>query len=376
MLKTLLLALLGVAVLVGGITFTKLDQFAAMGEAAENMVLPPETVTAMQVTATQWEQTLSAPATLTPVQGVEVSAETGGRVSRIAFQSGDTVNAGDVLVELDSSREQADLAAAEAAADLARIGLTRVRKLSKQKLASQDELDSARAGVKEANARAQSVRALIAKKTIRAPFSGRLGLRLVNLGQILHEGDAVVSLQTLDPIYVDFSIPQNALPRLDVGLQVRVSVDAAPDTNYSGSITAINPDVDIATRSIRVRATIENPDGLLRAGMFADVTVVLPEAKAVLPVVETAIAYATFGDSVFVIEAQQDAAGDGSEKVLRQQFVQLGERRGDYVDIIDGLNAGDTVVTSGVFKLRSDARVVIDNTLAPAASLAPNPSDS
>jgi len=376
MLKKILFAAVAVSLLVGAIIFAKLGQFTAMDEAAQNMVLPPETVTAMLVEDSQWEQTIIATATVTAVQGVKVSAETGGRVTQIDFESGSMVNTGDVLIQLDTAGEDAQLASAEATSALAEASLTRVRKLSKQNLTSQDALDSAEAKVKETVAQAHNVRALIEKKTIRAPFPGRLGLRQVNLGQILREGDAIVSLHTLDPIYVDFSIPQKTLLRMKPGLEVRVTVDAAPGVTFIGKITASNPDVDLATRSVRVRAKIANPDEALRAGMFANATVVMPEKQTVLPVTATAVAYATFGDSVFVIEEQINQQTGETEKVLRQQFVRLGQARGDFVDIIDGLKAGESVVTSGVFKLRSGMKVIIDNTLAPEPSLDPHPSDS
>ena len=376
MLKKILFAAIAMSLLIAAIIFTKLGQFTAMDEAGQNMVLPPETVTAILVNDTQWEQTIVATATVTAVQGVKVSAETGGRVSRIDFKSGAIVKAGDVLIQLDTASEDAQLASAEATASLARANLTRVRKLSKQNLSSQDALDSAEAKVKETVAQAHNVRALIAKKTIKAPFSGRLGLRLINLGEILREGDAIVSLQTLDPIYVDFSIPQKSLLRLKPGLEVRVTVDAAPDKTFTGKILATNPEVDPVTRSVRVRAKIANPDEILRAGMFANASVVMPEKQTVLPVAATAIAYATFGDSVFVVEQQKNDQSGEAELVLRQQFVRLGQARGDFVDVIDGLNAGETVVTSGVFKLRSGMKVVIDNTLAPEPELDPHPSDS
>ena len=376
MLKKILLAAVAVSLLIGAITLAKLGQFTAMGEAAQNMVLPPETVTAMLVEDKQWEQTITSTATVTAVQGVNVSAETGGRVTQINFESGSFVNTGDVLIQLDTSSEDAQLASAKATAALAKASLTRERKLNKQNLTSQDALESAEAKVKETIAQEHNIRAMVAKKTIKAPFSGRLGLRLINIGQILSEGDAIVPLHTLDPIYVDFSIPQKTLLRLNTGLEVRVSVDAAPDTAFIGTIFAANPDVDLVTRSVRVRAKIANPDEVLRPGMFANTTVVMPKKQSVLPAAVTAIAYATFGDSVFVIEEQKNEQSGETEKVLRQQFVRLGQARGDFIDVIDGLKAGETIVTSGVFKLRSGMKVIIDNTLAPKPSLDPHPSDS
>lgn len=376
MLKKILFAAVAVSLLVGAIIFIKLGQFTAMGEAAQNMVLPPETVTAMSVESEQWEQKIVATATVTAVQGVEVSAEIGGRVKRIAFESGSVVNKGDVLIQLDTASEDAQLASAEATAALAKASLARVKKLNKQNLTSQDALETAEAKVKETVAQANNVRALIAKKTIQAPFSGRLGLRQVNLGQILSEGDAIVSLQTLDPIYVDFSVPQKELARLVPDLEVQVTVDAAPGHTFIGKIIATNPDVDLATRSVRVRAKVANPDEVLRPGMFAKATVIMPEKKTVLPVVVTAIAYATFGNSVFVIDEHTNEQTGETEKVLRQQFVRLGQARGDFIDVIDGLKPGETIVTSGVFKLRSGMKVIIDNTLAPEPSINPQPSNS
>jgi len=376
MLKKTIITAIAVTLLVGAIILTKLSQFSAMGKAAQNMVMPPETVTAMQVNSTQWEQIIYATASVTAVQGVKVSAEVSGRVTHIGFESGADVKAGNILIQLDTANEDAQLASAKAAAKLASANLARTRKLYKRNLASKGDLDSAEATVDEAAAQINNVRASIAKKTIRAPFSGRLGIRLVNLGEVLREGDAIVSLQTLDPIYVDFSIPQKSLHQLKPGLAVRVTVDAAPGQTFSGKIIATNTDIDPATRSVRVRAQVMNTDEMLRTGMFANVSVVLSVKQKALPVAATAIAYATFGDSVFLVEDKKNVDTGKTEKVLRQQFVRLGQARGDFVDVIDGLNNGETVVTSGVFKLRSGMKVVIDNTLAPRPRLNPNPSDS
>ena len=376
MFKKLFFTAIFVTALVGAIIYAKLDQFAVMGEAAANMVLPPETVTAIAVTDDEWEQVISATASVSAVQGVTVGAEVGGRVTQIAFESGAMVDAGDVLLQLDTSSEDAQLASAQAAAALAKTELARVLKLGKRDLAAEDAVDRADAQVKETVAQVGVIRALIAKKTVRAPFTGRLGLRLVNLGQILGEGDPIVALQTLDPVYVDFSVPQRKLVELRSGMQVRVTSDVAPDEVFGGEIIAVNPEVDTVTRNVRVRALVDSPGEKLRVGMFANVDVVLPDSRPVLAVPATAVLYASFGDSVFVIEERQNEQSGETEQVLRQQFVRLGQTRGDFVDVIDGLKAGDTVVTSGVFKLRSGANVVIDNTLAPTASLDPSPSNS
>ncbi len=379
MFKKLLAVAIGVAIVVGGIVYVKLGQFGAMMEAGEKMVPPPETVTSMRIESARWERTLTASGTLVAVQGVTVAAEVSGRVRRIAFESGARVEAGDVMVELDTANETAQLASAESALALARATLERRRELAKRQLVSAADVDAAAAQAKEATAQVGVVRATMAKKTIRAPFAGRLGLRQVNLGQILREGDPIVSLQTLDPIHVDFPIPQQDLALVKAGMAVRVKTDAAPDERFDGKIVAISPEVDTTTRQLRIRARVGNGGERLRAGMFASVEVVLPQPKDVLPIASSAVVYAPYGDSVFVIE--QETGDDGKANgangkaplVLRQRFVRLGESRGDYVAILDGLKAGESVVTSGVFKLRSGMPVVIDNTLAPKPSLTPAP---
>lgn len=374
--KKLVLTAFGAGLVVAALVYAKLAQFGAMGDAAVNMMPPPETVTAMTVERRRWEQIIPAPATVTAVQGVTVSAEVGGRVSGIAFESGAEVSAGDLLVQLDTSSEDAQLAAAEAAAALARTDLERVHKLGKRDLASDDAVDRAEALVKETVAQVGVIRAQIAKKTVRAPFAGQLGLRLVNLGQILSEGDPIVSLQTLDPVYLDFSVPQQQLAKLGAGMTVRATADAAPTETFTGRLVAINPEVDAVTRNVRVRALVANPHHHLRSGMFANVQVVLPEQKEVLPIAVTAVLYAPFGDSVFVIDQRVNETNGETEQVLRQQFVRLGASRGDFVDVEDGLSPGDQVVTSGVFKLRGGLPVVIDNTLAPRPELTPRPGNS
>jgi len=376
MLKKLLYATLVVALLVGAIIYTKLGQFSAMEEVAESMVLPPETVTASTVIEDQWEQVIRATGSVVAVQGVTVSAEIGGRITQIIFESGAMVNAGDVLVQMNSSSEDAQLASAQAAAALAKSELARVRKLSRRDLAAADALDRAEAEVKETAAQVRMMRALIEKKTVRAPFAGHLGLRQVNLGQILNESAPIVSLQTLDPVHVDFSVPQREIARLRAGMPVRVTSDVAPDRIFRGEIIAVNREVDSVTRNVRIRALAGNPGGKLRTGMFAGVEVVLPNSRSVLAIPLTSVLYASFGDSVFVVDEEHNEQSGETEQVLRQQFVRLGQTRGDFVEVTEGLKPGDVVVDSGVFKLRGGATVVIDNTLAPKASLDPQPRDS
>lgn len=371
--------LIGVALLIAGPLFlVKISQFKAMGEAGAAMMaaMPPTVVTATAVKVDTWGSSLSAPGSIAAVQGVTVAAEIPGKVVRIAFEPGAAVKAGDVLLELDSTTELAQLRAAEASAALAKANLQRARELRQNNTNSPAELDAADAQAKQADAQAESIRTVIAKKTVRAPFSGRLGLRLVNLGQILREGDAITTLQTMNPIFVNFSLPQQRVPQLQIDAVLRVTTDAAPGRTFEGRITAINPEIDPSTRTIRVQGTLENREEMLRAGMYVGVEVVLPTRTEVLAIPATAVLHAPYGDSVFVVEEQKDEKSGKVQQVLRQQFVRVGEARGDFVQVVDGLKPGQQVVTSGVFKLRPGMPVVIDNKLAPGAQLAPKPKNS
>ncbi|HTB79521.1 MAG TPA: efflux RND transporter periplasmic adaptor subunit [Opitutaceae bacterium] len=339
-------------------------------------MMPPDTVTTAQAHEDTWAPALKAVGSLAPVEGATLSNELPGTVTKIAFESGAHVKKGDLLVQLDASAEEAQLASAEASAEWARLSLKRAQELRGQNANSQSDLDSADAQAKQAEAAVANLKSAVAKKIITAPFDGRIGIRTVNLGQYLPAGTAIVSLQSLDPIYVDFSLPQQQLAALVPGLPVHVTSDALPAQTIDGKITAIDPQVDNATRNVQVQATLDNHDEALRPGMFANVAVELPAKDKVLIIPETAVLNTPYGDSVFVVEDGKDQMSGQSGKVLRQQFVQLGVTRGDFVSVISGLKPGETVVTSGVFKLRNKESVVIDNKLAPDAQLAPKPSDS
>ncbi len=376
MLKKIIIALVLIVAVVCVLFYSKKSQFTAMGAAQMAMVMPPETVTATAAIQQDWETNITATGSVVAVQGVTVSAEMAGKVSKISFEAGSAVKAGDLLVQLDTATEEAQLAAAEAGAKWAQLNLDRAKDLREKSTNSQSDVDSATVQAKQADAQVEGIRAAIAKKTIRAPFAGKLGLRLVNLGQILKEGDPIASLQTLDPIYVNFSLPQQRLAELTVGGVVRVTSDAVPGETLEGKVTAVNPDVDAVTRNVRVQATLTNASEKLRPGMFATVTVVLPNKESVRAIPASSVLYAPYGDSVFVVDEKQDAKSGKTEKVLRQQFVRLGTTRGDFVSVVSGLKEGEVIVTSGVFKLRPGEAVVIDNTLAPNAQLAPKPSDT
>ncbi|MBT3045890.1 MAG: efflux RND transporter periplasmic adaptor subunit [Candidatus Thiodiazotropha sp.] len=373
MLKKLVFTLLGLAVLIGVPTLIKLKQFETMGSA--QMQMPPETVTSDRVRSARWPNTVSATGSLVAVQGVTVSTELGGKIEEIAFESGDRVEAGDLLVRIDVSAEVAQLRSAEAAAKLARINLDRNRDLRANKTVSQADLDTAEANYKQATAQVDNVRAAIAKKTIRAPFAGQLGIRQVNLGQIVDQGTPLVTLQTIDPIYVDFSLPQKRYAILKPGTDIRVTTDAAPEEHFMGKIIAVNPEIDQMTRSVRVRATLDNKGELLRPGMFANVVVLLPDEQEVLAIPATAVLYAPYGDTVFVIDEIEDEKSGDKQLLLRQQVIRLGSAKGDFVAVETGLEEGESVVTSGVFKLRPKMAVVVDNSLAPEAETEPNPAN-
>ncbi|MEW8230307.1 MAG: efflux RND transporter periplasmic adaptor subunit [Candidatus Thiodiazotropha endolucinida] len=371
MLKKLVFTLIGLAILIGVPTLIKLKQFETMG--AAQMEMPPETVTSDQVRSQRWPNTVKATGSLVAVQGVIVTAELGGKIEEIAFESGDRVKQDDLLVRIDVSAEQAQLRSAEAAAKLARINLDRNRDLRANKTVSQADLDTAEANFKQATAQVDNVRATIAKKTLRAPFDGQLGLRQVNLGQIVEQGTPVVTLQTIDPIYVDFSLPQQQFSILEPGTEVHVTTDAAPEKVFSGRIIAVNPEIDQMTRSVRVRATLSNQSELLRPGMFANVEVMLSDDEEVLAIPATAVLYAPYGDTVFVIDEVEDEKSGEKQLVLRQQVIRLGASRGDFVAVVTGLEEEEQVVTSGVFKLRPKMAVIVDNALAPEAKMEPAP---
>ena len=323
-----------------------------------------------------WESTITAIGSFDAVRGVTVSAETPGRVVEINLEAGAQVKAGDLLLQQDITTENASLRAAEANAALTKANLDRSRDLLSQRLISQSEYDTAEARYKAAVAEADNVRTLIEKKTVRAPFDGRLGIRLVNLGENLQEGEEIVSLQLLDPLFINFHIPQRQLADIRLGYTVRATTDALPGQVIEGKITAINPEVDALTRNVRVQATASNPDEKVLPGMFANVAIVLPGERKVLAIPITAVQYAPYGDSVFIVEEQRNEQSGEAQLVVRQQFVQLGETQGDFITVESGLKQGDVVASTGVFKLRNGQAVVVNNRMAPDYKLKPQPENA
>jgi membrane fusion protein (multidrug efflux system) len=323
-----------------------------------------------------WAPTLSAIGSVSAVQGAVVSTELGGVVAEIDFQNGGVAKKGDVLMRLDSSAEEAQLRTAEADLELARANLERVRNLATQKVVSKQELDAAESTFGQKQGAVDNMRAFITKKQVRAPFDGMLGIRQVNVGQMINSGQQVVQLTALDKVYVDFALPQQTLPRLATGYEARVHADALPGHQFEGNVTAINSMVDSVTRNVGVQATLENPNHALRPGMFVKVDVILPQKSKTLVIPGSAVSYAPYGNSVFVIEKKKDPKTGKESESLRQAFVRVGEARGDFIAVTEGLKAGDVVVSTGVFKLRNGMPVVINNDLAPKPQLNPKPQDS
>lgn len=375
MAKRMVLTLAAIAAFTAALGVFKLRQFDAMAQQFAAMQPPPEAVTTVVAERAEWPITFGAIGTVAAVQGVMVSADLPGVVSRIAFESGRPVQQGDVLVELDTRQEQAQLAAAEAELQLARLTFERMQELVAEDAVSRAEYDAAAAAHKQAEARIQEIRATIERKTIRAPFSGVLGIREVNRGQYLTGGSAVVPLQSLDPIYVNIGAPQQYAAQLRLGTTVHVTAGDSGAGGYTGRVTAVDAIVDEATRNVRVQATLANPGATLRPGMFVQAQVRLGGTDSVIALPATAISYAPYGDSVFVVTDMKNAGGT-TYRGVRQQVVTLGASRGDQIAVLSGLDQGDEVVTSGVFKLRNGSAVQVNNDVQPSNNPAPTPQDS
>ena len=363
---------LGLVLVLGVLAGTKAAQIGTMKKAAGAGGPPPAAVASASAKRIPWEERQGAVASLVAVRGVTLGSELPGLVREIDFESGATVRRGTVLVRLDSSAEEAQAVAARADAALAAVNLERAKALRAADANAPADLDAARARASQADAAVVALEATLAKKVIRAPFDGRISIRQVELGQVLAAGAPIASLQSVSPIHAEFWLPQQALSELKTGQRVRVRVDTFPGSSWEGTVTTINPEVDVATRNVRVRATFDNPDGRLRPGMFAQVEVVGHERRTALVIPATAPIFAPFGDSVFRVE---QAKGGEGVAVVRQQFVRLGERRGDFVEVLSGLDEGDRVVSAGAFKLRNGMAVALNDALAPEPQLTPKPAD-
>jgi membrane fusion protein (multidrug efflux system) len=363
--------LVAIAVFVFGIKVLQIGKMMSTP-----MVMPLTTVSSAVVKEEDWAPTLSAIGSVSAVQGAVVSTELGGVVAEVDFPNGGVAKKGDVLMRLDSSAEEAQLHTAQADLELAKANLERERNLVERKVVSKQEFDAAQSTFGQKQGAVDNMRSFITKKEVRAPFDGMLGIRQVNVGQMINPGQQVVQLAVLDRVYVDFALPQQTLPQLATGYEARVHADALAGREFNGKVTAINSMVDAVNRNVGVQATLENPDHVLRPGMFVKVDVILPQKSKTLVIPGSAVSYAPYGNSVFVIDKKKDPKTGKESQSLRQAFVRIGEARGDFIAITEGLKAGDVVVGTGVFKLRNGMPVVINNDLAPKPQLNPKPIDS
>jgi membrane fusion protein (multidrug efflux system) len=379
----ILFVILGLLTLVGTLGFIKFSQISslmAMGKAYEKSGPPPESVGTGISKKQNWQGELTAVGTIAPVKGVAVSNDSPGVVSKIHFESGALVKQGQVLLELDTSVERAQLASTSVRRELAATNVKRSRALMKDQLTTQIQLDADEAQVKSSDTEAQTIQAQIARKIVRAPFAGRLGIRAVNVGQYLNPGTTLTVLQAVGAVYVDFSLPQQQLGTIVVGMPVKIQIEGTSGPAQDGTIAAVDPTIDSATRMLKLRASVPNAADKLSPGMFARVAVELPDQGEVVTIPLTAVVHASFGDSVFVVEDKKpDAPGARTSpsgkpiKNARQQFVRLGQARGDYVAVLDGVTDGQELVTAGAFKLRNNSPIVVDNSVKTDPQLNPKP---
>ncbi len=380
--KRMLIMLILTGIVFGAVFGMKWFGNQMMVQYLENMPVPTETISAAEVTTLRWENRLEAIGTLTPVNGADLTAEVAGTVTAVYFESGQMITKGERLISLDARDERGELQRLQAQAQLAELNRKRREQLVKLEAISKSDYDGAVAEANAAKAAVDAQAARLALKELRAPFSGRLGIRRVNIGQYVSPGAAIVTLQSLDPIDVDFSLPEQHISRIEPGFSVNVTVESVPDLPFKGEVLAIEPRIDTATRNFGIRARLANPDGHLRAGQFARIVLTLPGEREVLAIPRTAVEYSSFGTSVYVVQAREAADADanaGAEEAaddqptleVVQRFVRIGDARGDYVVVLEGLETGDRVATSGLMKLRNQQPVIINNDLAPNVQLEP-----
>ncbi|MGI6680824.1 MAG: efflux RND transporter periplasmic adaptor subunit [Bdellovibrionota bacterium] len=360
--------ILGVVLLV-----VKANQINKENMATKNRVIPPTAVTSYKVKKVVWPNTIKAVGGIEATQGTMLSAEADGRVVDVLFESGKVVKKDEVLVKLDSSVERAELAGAKARLELARLNLERQKALREKNANSKLDYDNAKSNFKNAEATVKQLRAVIKRKVLTAPFDGIVGIRLVNLGQMITTGTKIVALHTLDPLFVNFNLPEQDLVKIKIGNKINVSVDAFPNKVFKATLTAIDSYVDNKTRNILVQGTLSNPDNILRSGIYARVQVDLGDDRNVLAIPVSSVNYSPYGNSVFVISKNED---EMKARVATSRFVRLGEKVGDLVEVIDGLKLGDEIISSGTFKVLNNSKVIVDNKIQPSSRLYPNPENS
>jgi membrane fusion protein (multidrug efflux system) len=376
MAKRMFIVLLLMAALIGGLGFIKYRQVESAIAAGASFQVPPTSVTTVTAKRETWPSTLSVIGTAAAIQGVTVSADLPGTIDKIHFESGQSVHEGDILIELDIRQERAQLANLEAQRDLAHIQYGRAAELSKAGVISKSDYDNAAAQQKATEAQVNDIKAAIARKTIHAPFSGVLGIRQISLGQYLAAGQAIVSLESVNPIYVNFGVPQQDTPKMKIGHNVHVTDQDLPGMGFNGKISALDSIINEQTRNIQIQATLANPGGKLRPGMFVQVELPVGQPRDVIPLPASAINYAPYGDSVFVVTDLKDPKTGKTYRGVRQQIIKIEGSRGDQVAITSGLNPGDEVVSAGAFRLRNAAPVLINNSVKPSDSPNPHPDES
>jgi membrane fusion protein (multidrug efflux system) len=376
MLKRMILMLVVAALVIGGLAYFKVHQVKAAIKQYASMQPPPSAVTTVVAKQETWPSTLNIVGTMQAIHGVTVSADLPGTVDKIHFDSGTAVHEGDILLEEDTRQERAQMAAMEATLELNKINFNRMQQLNKEGVVSRQDYDKAIADQKQADANVNEIKATIDRKTIRAPFTGVLGIRQANPGQYLAAGGAIVSLQSVNPIYVNFSMPQQNVGHVHNGEAITLTADNLPGQTFRGRINALDAMVDATTRNIQVQATVENGNGKLHPGMFVQVEINVGASRSIIPLPASAINYAPFGNSVYVVSDLKDPASGKTYRGVRQQFVKLEGSRGDQVGVVSGLNPGDEVVSSGVFKLRNNMAVAINNSVQPGNSPAPKVEDN
>ena len=370
----MIIMLVCVGLVLGGIFGYKAFVSHMIQKAMSSREAPAVTVSTTTARSEEWQPELTAVGTVRAHRGVEVSTEIAGMVLNIYFKSGQDVQKGQVLVQLNADVDTALLNSLKAQAELARTTFRRDKRQFAIKAVSQAALDISEADLKSKEASVKQQTAVVDKKTIRAPFSGRIGIRTVNPGQYLKAGDPIVTLQSIDLVYVDFLLPQQEIARINDGQTVIVKIDTYPGRIFTGKITAINPEVDIQTRNIKVEATIENPEHELLPGMFTTIEINAGEKKQYITLPQTAVAYNPYGETVFVVSAPEK--GRNGKQIAKQTFVTTGPRRGDQVAILEGVKEGDIIVTSGQLKLKSGNRITVNNNIRPINEAAPEPMDN
>jgi membrane fusion protein, multidrug efflux system len=375
MTKRMVIMLAAVAIVFGGIFGFQAFKAVMIKKFMSTLTNPPQTISATKAAASEWLPRIDAIGSLRAVKGADLSLEVSGVVESISFNAGDDVEEGALLLRLRTADDVAHLHSLQAMAELSGITYERDQKQFKMQAVSQATLDTDSANLKNAEAQVAQQQAMIDKKVLRAPFAGHLGIRAVDLGQYLGPGTVIVTLQALDPIYVDFFVPQQSVDQMRLGQSVTVKVDAFKDRTFTGEISAINPKVDIGNRNVQIRASLKNSDHKLLPGMYATVDITTGSPKTYVTLPQTAITYNPYGDTVYVVEAKGTDADGTPQLVARQTFVTVGLTRGDQVAVLKGVEEGDMIVTAGQIKLHNGSVVLIDNTVTPTADAAPTPVD-